>query len=353
MRKMSDAQLQNQTQIFRELLKKGKTLEDILPEAFATVREADYRVLGLYPYDVQVLGAIMLSQGSIAEMKTGEGKTLVATMPLYLNGLTGKGAMLVTPNGYLAARDEKDLAPVYKFLGLTVSLAFLSTDDEEQKATPQMKRKWYASDITYTTASSLAFDYLFNNLSSTKDRQYLRPFNFVIIDEVDQVLLDEAESPFVVSSKPSVQSNLYGLADQFVNLLDSEKDYEFRKDDGVFWLTAHGIKKAERFFKLKDLFDEQSRAVYRHIVLAMTAHLIMRKGHDYLVVKGKVILLDEDSGRLKRGVQVSTGLHQAIEAKEKVELTNIQKTAASITFPALFLSNERKDFKQVTWFTIS
>ena len=147
---MSDAQLQNQTQIFRELLKKGKTLEDILPEAFATVREADYRVLGLYPYDVQVLGAIMLSQGSIAEMKTGEGKTLVATMPLYLNGLTGKGAMLVTPNGYLAARDEKDLAPVYKFLGLTVSLAFLSTDDEEQKATPQMKRKWYASDITYT-----------------------------------------------------------------------------------------------------------------------------------------------------------------------------------------------------------
>lgn len=142
MRKMSDAQLQNQTQIFRELLKKGKTLEDILPEAFATVREADYRVLGLYPYDVQVLGAIMLSQGSIAEMKTGEGKTLVATMPLYLNGLTGKGAMLVTPNGYLAARDEKDLAPVYKFLGLTVSLAFLSTDDEEQKATPQMKRKW-------------------------------------------------------------------------------------------------------------------------------------------------------------------------------------------------------------------
>ena len=336
MRKMSDAQLQNQTQIFRELLKKGKTLEDILPEAFATVREADYRVLGLYPYDVQVLGAIMLSQGSIAEMKTGEGKTLVATMPLYLNGLTGKGAMLVTPNGYLAARDEKDLAPVYKFLGLTVSLAFLSTDDEEQKATPQMKRKWYASDITYTTASSLAFDYLFNNLSSTKDRQYLRPFNFVIIDEVDQVLLDEAESPFVVSSKPSVQSNLYGLADQFVNLLDSEKDYEFRKDDGVFWLTAHGIEKAERFFKLKDLFDEQSRAVYRHIVLAMTAHLIMRKGHDYLVVKGKVILLDEDSGRLKRGVQVSTGLHQAIEAKEKVELTNIQKTAASITFPALF-----------------
>lgn len=336
MRKMSDAQLQNQTQIFRELLKKGKTLEDILPEAFATVREADYRVLGLYPYDVQVLGAIMLSQGSIAEMKTGEGKTLVATMPLYLNGLTGKGAMLVTPNGYLAARDEKDLAPVYKFLGLTVSLAFLSTDDEEQKATPQMKRKWYASDITYTTASSLAFDYLFNNLSSTKDRQYLRPFNFVIIDEVDQVLLDEAESPFVVSSKPSVQSNLYGLVDQFVNLLDSEKDYEFRKDDGVFWLTAHGIKKAERFFKLKDLFDEQSRAVYRHIVLAMTAHLIMRKGHDYLVVKGKVILLDEDSGRLKRGVQVSTGLHQAIEAKEKVELTNIQKTAASITFPALF-----------------
>lgn len=335
MKKMSDAELQQQTKIFREQLKNGKKLEDILPEAFATVREADYRVLGLYPYDVQVLGAIILSQGSIAEMKTGEGKTLVATMPLYLNGLTGKGAMLVTPNGYLAARDESNLAPVYEFLGLTVSLAFLN-NNEDKEPTPEMKRKWYGTDITYTTASSLAFDYLFNNLKSNKESQYLRPFNFVIIDEVDQVLLDGAQSPFVVSSKPSVQSNLYYLSDQFVSLLDSEKDYEFHKDEKVYWLTDHGIKRAESFFRLRDLFDEKSRPVYRHIILAMGAHLTMRKGHDYLVVKGKVVLLDEDSGRLRRGVQVSTGLHQAIEAKEKAELTNIQKTAASITYPGLF-----------------
>lgn len=336
MKKMSDDELKNQTKIFREQLKNGKTLEDILPEAFATVREADYRVLGLYPYDVQVLGAIVLSQGAIAEMKTGEGKTLVATMPLYLNGLTKKGAMLVTPNGYLAERDEGSLAPVYKFLGLTVELGFLKSDEEGKKAGPELKRKWYGADITYTTASSLAFDYLFNNLASNKESQYLRPFNFVIIDEVDQVLLDEAQSPFVVSSRPTVQSNLYGLADQFVRLLDSEKDYEYRKDDGIFWLTEHGIENAERFFGLKDLFDEKSRPVYRHIILALSAHLLMHKGHDYLVVKGEVILLDENSGRLKKGVQVSTGLHQAIEAKEKVELTQIQKTAASITFPALF-----------------
>lgn len=336
MKKMSDDELKNQTQIFRKQLKTGKTLNDILPEAFATVREVDYRVLGLYPYDVQVLGAIILSQGAIAEMKTGEGKTLVATMPLYLNGLTKKGAMLVTPNGYLAARDEKQLAPVYKFLGLSVELGFLDSDDEDKKASPELKRKWYNADVTYTTASALAFDYLFNNLAADKANQYLRPFNFVIIDEVDEVLLDDAHSPFVVSSRPMVQSNLYGLADQFVRLLDSKKDYEYRKDDEIFWLTEHGIEKAERFFGLNDLFNPKSRAVYRHIILALSAHLLMHKGHDYLVVKGKVVLLDENSGRLKRGVQVSTGLHQAIEAKEKVDLTPIQKTAASITFPALF-----------------
>ena len=336
MRKMSDEELKKQTQSLRAQLENGKELEDILPEAFATVREADYRVLGLYPYDVQVLGAIILSQGAIAEMKTGEGKTLVATMPLYLNGLTKKGAMLVTPNGYLAARDEHELAPVYKFLGLSVELGFLDDGDDEKKATPELKRKWYNADITYTTASSLAFDYLFNNLAADKENQYLRPFNYVIIDEVDEVLLDDAQSPFVVSSRPTVQSNLYGLADQFACLLDPEKDYEYRKDDGIFWLTEHGIEKAERFFGLKDLFDQKSRPVYRHIILALSAHLLMRKGHDYLVVKGKVILLDEKSGRLKQGVQISTGLHQAIEAKEKVDLTDIQKTAASITFPALF-----------------
>ena len=336
MQAMSDEELQGQTAIFKKQLKEGKSLDDILPEAYATVREADKRILGMFPYDVQVLGAIVLHNGSIAEMKTGEGKTLVATMALYLNALEGKGAILVTPNGYLASRDKKELAPVYEWLGLSVSLAFAEEKDSKKKITAKTKRKWYNSDIVYTTASSLAFDYLFNNLASSKENQYLRPFNYVIVDEVDEVLLDEAQTPFVVSSSPNVQSNLYHLADQFVRLLDPEVDYVFKKDDQLFWLTAHGIEKAEQFFKLDSLFSNESRSVYRHIILAMGAHLTMRRGHDYLVVKGEVVLLDEDSGRLKRGVQVSTGIHQAVEAKEKVELTKIQKIAASITFPALF-----------------
>lgn len=205
--------------------------KDILPEAFATVREADYRVLGMFPYEVQVIGALILNEGAIAEMRTGEGKTLTATMPLYLNALSGKGAMLVTPNDYLAARDEENLAPVYKWLGLTVSKGFdEKLSREGKKAAPAVKRKWYASDIVYTTASSLAFDYLFDNLATSKEGQYLRPYNYVIVDEVDEVLLDEAESPFVISSRPKLQSNLYDLTDRFVELLKEERDYQIKKD---------------------------------------------------------------------------------------------------------------------------
>ncbi|WP_251717655.1 accessory Sec system translocase SecA2 [Lactobacillus agrestimuris] len=335
MRKLSDKELKNKTEFLKKQLAQGKTLDDILPEAFAVVREADYRILGLFPYDVQVLGGIILHQGSIAEMKTGEGKTLAATMPLYLNALTGKGAMLVTPNDYLAARDEKELAPVYEWLGLSVSLGFKKEKDT-QPIDPSTKRSWYEADIVYTTAASLAFDYLFNNLASTKEKQYLRPFNYVIIDEVDEVLLDEAQTPYVVSSSPTVQSNIYGLADKFVSLLNKKQDYVFHSDEKVYWLTAEGIKKAQTFFGIDNLFATKNRNIYRHIILALGAHLTMNKGHDYLVVKGKVVLLDEETGRLKPGVQVSTGIHQALEAKEHVELTTIQKTAASITFPSLF-----------------
>lgn len=333
MAEMSDHELQNQTAVLKEKLKNGKTLDDILPEAFATVREADKRVLGKFPYDVQVIGGIILHSGAIAEMKTGEGKTLVATMPLYLNALEGKGAMLVTPNEYLASRDKKELAPVYEWLGLSVSLAF---NENQKETTPKMKRKWYGSDIIYTTSSSLAFDYLFNNLASSKEDQYLRPYNYVIVDEVDDVLLDEAQTPFVVSSSPTVLSNLYKITDNFVKLLEPDKDYVLKKDDQLFWLTAQGIKKAESFFKIDKLFSSENRSLYRHIILAMNAHLTMREGHDYLVVDGEAVLLDEDTGRLKKGVQVSTGLHQAVETKENLNVTPIQKTAASVTFPSLF-----------------
>lgn len=335
MRKMSDDQLKNQTQIFREKIRKGKSLNALLPEAYAAMREADYRVLGEFPYDVQVMGAIVLNQGAIAEMRTGEGKTLTATMPMYLNALEGKGAILVTTNEYLSARDEETLRPVYEWMGLSVSLAFQpSTSNKE--ATPELKRKWYSADVIYTTASSLAFDYLFNNLATSTDKQYLRPYNYALIDEVDDVLLDEAQSPFVVSSSPTLQSNLYSLADNFVRYLIADEDYRTRPNEQVFWLTYYGVKKAEKYFRINNLFAEENREIYRHIILALRAHLYMRNGHDYMVIQGQVILLDEQDGRLKKGVQIGTGLHQAIEAKEHVALTSIQKTAASITFSGLF-----------------
>ncbi|QLL73247.1 accessory Sec system translocase SecA2 [Lactobacillus crispatus] len=335
MRKMSDDELKKQTEIFRQRLRAGKTLNSLLPEAYATVREVDYRILGEFPYDVQVMGAIVLNQGAIAEMKTGEGKTLVATMPLYLNALSSKGSILVTTNNYLARRDEENLAPVYEFLGLTVSVGF-GDEDSDKVITAADKRKWYNSDILYTTASTLAFDYLFDNLASNTQGQYLRPFNYVVIDEVDEVLLDEAESPFVVSSSPSLQSNLYGLADRFAVLLTPKIDYQIKEQEQIVWLTYHGVKKAEKYFRVNDLFDKSAREIYRHIILALKAHLFMKNGHDYLVVQGKVVLLDEIDGRLKKGIQISTGLHQAIETKEHVDLTPIQKTAATITFPSLF-----------------
>lgn len=335
MRGMSDEELKHQTVLLKKELANGKIVDDILPRAFATIREADYRILGMFPYDVQVMGAIVLNQGNIAEMKTGEGKTLTATMPLYLNALTGKGAFLLTPNNYLAQRDKEQLQPVYEWLGLTVSLGF-ETNDQEKKTTPEVKRSWYNADITYTTASSLAFDYLFNNLATRREDQYLRPFNYVIIDEVDAILLDEATSPFVVSSMPMVQSNLYQLADAFIHILQPKIDYKLNEDHDAVWLTLHGIQRAERFFRIPDLFISEYREIYRHIILALRAHFIMENGHDYLVSEGKVVLLDEANGRLKKGVKVSTGLHQAIEAKEHVDLTPNQQVAASITFPSLF-----------------
>ena len=337
MKKMSDDELQGQTAILKQQLKNGKTEDDILPQAFAVVREADRRVLGMYPYDVQVMGAIVLNSGNIAEMKTGEGKTLTATMPLYLNALSGKGAMLVTPNAYLAERDETQLAPVYNWLGLTAETAFPKKAEEGKvKMDAAEKRRRYAADILYITSSGLAFDYLFDNLADNRDEQYLRPYNYALVDEVDAVLLDSATSPFVVSSSPKLQSNLYALADNFVVSLRPKIDYVIRRRDQATWLTAEGIERAEQYFRINDLFNIKYRELYRHIALAMRAHFFMERDHDYAVRDGKVILLDETNGRLMKGIQISTGIHQAIEQKEHVEITSLQKTAASITFPSLF-----------------
>lgn len=338
MRKMSDHELQGQTDILRKQIKNGKTLEQVLPLAYATIREADYRILGLYPYDVQVMGAIVMNQGNIAEMKTGEGKTLTATMPLYLNGLMGKGAFLVTPNEYLAERDETQLAPVYEFLGLTVDTAFRKTTDKDKKPlTPADKRRRYGADIVYMTSSDFAFDYLFSNLAGNKDGRYFpKPFNYALVDEVDMVLLDSATSPFVVASAPRVLSKLYKLADDFVTVLVPKLDFLVKRREKAVWLTYHGVRKAERYFSIADLYDSKNRELYRHIALALRAHFFMKRDHDYVVRDGKVILLDETNGRLMKGIQLNTGIQQAVEQKEGVDVTPLRKTAASVTFPSLF-----------------
>lgn len=336
--RMSDTELQGQTPLLKKRLKNGASLEDVLPMAYAVVREADKRVLGLYPYDVQVMGAIVLNSGNIAEMKTGEGKTLTATMPLYLNALTGKGSILLTPNEYLAQRDEENLAPLYRWLGLTVSLGFVPEDEtkDDVDVTVALRRKWYYSDILYTTSSTLAFDYLQNNLATSLDTQFMRPFNYALIDEVDAILLDGANSPFVIAGRPVVQSDLYGIADDFVKMLKRDEDFVYKKRKHIVYLTYQGYQKAKRAFRIPALYKTPQRELYRHIALALRAHYLMKKGRDYLVVHGKVILLDETNGRLMKGVQVNTGIHQAVEAKEHVDLTQTQLAIASITYQSLF-----------------
>lgn len=336
MREMSDQELKAQTPQMQKMLKNGKSLNSLLPMAFATAREAARRVLGMYPYDVQVIGAIVLQHGWIAEMKTGEGKTLTAALPLYLNGLTGKGAILVTPSRYLAQRDQEELSVLYEWLGLTCSLGFDPDDESGHQATVADKRKWYQADVLYTTGSTLAFDYLFNNLASRPEDQYLRPYNYAIIDEVDAVFLDGANSPMVVASKPELQSNLYRVTDEFVRSLRPETDYRRSKNHKSAWLTHTGVLRAQKWFRVDDLFDDQHRELYRHISLALQAHFVQQKGHDYMVDDGEVVLLDEANGRLMRGMKVNTGIQQAVEQKEGVKISENRQAVASITYQGLF-----------------
>lgn len=340
MRSLDDQSLQERTPKLRARLAEGASLMEILPEAYATVREAARRILGMYPFDVQVLGAIVMQQGQIAEMKTGEGKTLTATLPLYLNGLTQKGAILVTPSMYLAKRDQEEMAPLYEWLGLTCSLGFdpdaADEDDEAKKVKPEVKRGWYNADVMYTTGTTLAFDYLFNNLAANPRDQYLRPYHFAIIDEADAVLLDGANSPMVVSSKPSLQSNLYQQADLFVRTLRYRQEYRLNLKDQAVWLTKAGIEYAQSYFRIDDLFSPKRRELYRHINLALQAHFLQQRGHEYEVQDGKVILLDEANGRLLKGMKINTGIQQAVEQKEGVELTANQQAVASTTYQSLF-----------------
>ena len=335
---LSDAELRKKTQEFKERLTAGETLDDLLPEAYAVVREADKRVLGMFPYDVQVMGAIVLHEGNVAEMATGEGKTLTATMPLYLNALSGQGAMLVTTNTYLALRDAQEMGQVYRFLGLTIEAAVVA--DETKNLTPKQKRLIYQVDIVYTTNSALGFDYLIENLAENKDSQYLSPFNYVIIDEIDSILLDSAQVPLVISGAPRVQSNFYSIMDTFMTTLKEDEDYHYDDEKNEVWLTSKGVLAAESFLDLEHLFSKENQELVRHLNLALRAHKLYKKDKDYVVRQGdkeaEVVLLDRATGRLLEMTRLQGGQHQAIEAKEHVKLTEETRAMASITYQNLF-----------------
>lgn len=333
MSSLKDSELQAMTDIFRKRLKEGETTDDILPEAFAVIREADKRILGMYPYDSQVLGAIGLHKGMLCEMNTGEGKTLAATMPLYLNAISGEGAILVTTNTYLAIRDCEEMGPVYRFMGLSVACAV--TEREDEKIENEEKKKIYDCDIVYTTNGGLGFDYLFNNLVKSANDRFLSRFHYVIVDEADAVLLDAAQMPLVIAGAPRVQSNLYEIADFFVKTLKEEEDY--LSEENKVWLTDKGITRAERFFRIRSFYAEEWFEINRHVNLALKAHILLKKGKDYVVSdKKELVLLDAGSGRMMPGVKLKGGMHQAIEVKEGLKISQETRSVASVTYPNLF-----------------
>lgn len=339
--KLSDEQLQAKTPEFRKRLENGETLDDILPEAFATAREGAKRVLGLYPFRVQIIGGIALHYGNIAEMMTGEGKTLTATLPVYLNALTGKGVHVVTVNEYLSSRDESEMGQLYKWLGLSVGLNLNSMSADE-------KRDAYNCDVTYSTNSELGFDYLRDNMVVYKDQMVQRPLNYAIIDEVDSILIDEARTPLIISGQAEQANSEYIRADRFVKTLVEDKsdddvdDDEDHGDYKIDWptktinLTNQGIKKACEHFGLKNLYDIDNQVLVHHIDQALRANYIMLKDIDYVVQNGEVMIVDSFTGRVMEGRRYSDGLHQAIEAKEGVKIQEESKTQATITYQNFF-----------------
>lgn len=332
-KELSDYELQNKTNEFKRRLSAGETTDDLLPEAFAVCCEADYRVLGMFPFDVQILGGIALHLCYLAEMNTGEGKTLTATMPLYLNGLTGKSTILVTANEYLAIRDAEEMGQVYEFLGLSVKAGV--TRDTNEKLDNDTKKEIYAADIVYTTHGVLGFDYLLNNLVHSKEDRFMRDFYFIIIDEADSVLLDSASMPLVISGSPRVQSNLYALADFFVTTLVENVHYEI--EDKKVWLTDKGIEYAQRYFRIENLYSKENFDVLRHVVLALRARFLMDKDTDYVVTDdGEIVLLDKSTGRKMKGMKLRGGSHQAIEEKEHLKISQEQRSVASVTYQNLF-----------------
>ncbi len=345
--KLTDEQLKNKTGEFKKQLEEGKTLDDILPEAFAVVREASKRVLGLRHFDVQLIGGIILHQGRIAEMKTGEGKTLVATLPVYLNALTGEGVHVITVNDYLAKRDSEWMGKLYKFLGLSVGLVIAGMKPDE-------KQKAYACDITYGTNNEFGFDYLRDNMVIYKNQLVQRGLNYAIVDEIDSILIDEARTPLIISGRANQSSDLYKKANDFVKRLtpkviveEDVKDEEQAEDNEKYdyivdlkaksaSLTQKGIKKAEETFRLENFNDIENSTLVHHVNQALRAHGVMKKDIDYIVKDGEVLIVDEFTGRIMYGRRYNNGLHQAIEAKEGVKIADESKTLATITFQNYF-----------------
>lgn len=331
---LSDADLSALTDVFKARLDDQETLDDILPEAYAAICEADFRILKMYPFDVQIVAGIAMHEGKLCEMNTGEGKTLSATMPLYLNALTGKSTILLTSNDYLAHRDGAQMGQVFNFMGLSVG-----TDEEnksDKRESNEKKRAMYNCDIVYTTHGVLGFDYLFNNLATSAKDRFMRDFYYVILDEADSVLLDAAQMPLIVSGAPRVQSNLYQLADFFVTTLEEGRDYEL--EDKKAALTEEGVAYAERFFAIDNFYSRENFEINRHVILALRAHVSMENGKDYAITDNREVqLLDRGSGRLMAGVRIEGGIHQAIEAKEGVNITQETRAMASVTYQSLFM----------------
>lgn len=328
-KRLSDEQLRAKTDEFKQRLAKGETLDDILDEAYAVVREASTRVLGMTPFLVQIMGAIALHEGNIAEMKTGEGKTLVATMPAYLNALLGKGVHVVTVNEYLARRDAEQMGQIYEFLGLTVGLNLSGMDKEE-------KQQAYQADITYGTNNEFGFDYLRDNMVLYKEDKVQRPLYYAIIDEVDSILIDEARTPLIISGAANKSTELYVRANDFVKLLKKDEDYTYDEKTKNVMLTEEGINKAEKFFSIDNLYDIKNVVINHHINQALKAHVVMQRDTDYVVQDGEVVIVDAFTGRLMKGRRYSDGLHQAIEAKEGLEIQKESMTLATITFQNYF-----------------
>lgn len=326
---LEDADFPVKTEEYKERYAKGESLDSLLPEAFALVREGAKRVLGLFPYKVQIMGGITLHDGNIAEMRTGEGKTLTATMPVYLNALSGDGVHVVTVNEYLASRDAREMGELYNFLGLTVGLNLTGMSSEEKRAA-------YASDITYSTNSELGFDYLRDNMVVYKSQMVQRPLNYAVVDETDSILIDEARTPLIISGQAEKSTVLYQRADMFVKGLKEEEDYTIDLTSKTISLTDEGINKAEQTFRLPNLYDVDNSALVHHIDQALRANYIMLRDIDYVVDEGKVKIVDGFTGRIMEGRRYSDGLHQAIEAKEGVEVENESKTMATITYQNYF-----------------